>query len=318
MGRPKGSKNATTKKNKKVEKEVVEKVYLTCTRCGEKKVASSINFYKSNSQLYLGTYENRMTICKDCLLKLANIYARQFDSELRGIYEVCRLTDTYYSKDIFNMAKEQASKNDNADENSFYKIYFQKVASLPQYKGLTFIDSDEYLISEEIEEREKKVGRDVVEFWGEGLTQRDYDFLEREFNNLTTRYECDSYVQEMLFKQIAFQSLDIMNKRLKGIDTNRELKTLQDLLGSANVKPAQDDAGIASEQVTFGTLIKKYENEKPIPEESDENKKKNLIRYVSNWFLGNLNSMMDKPITVNKEEYEEEIKKYTVEIDGDE
>ena len=85
MGRPKGSKNATTKKNKKVEKEVVEKVYLTCTRCGEKKVASSINFYKSNSQLYLGTYENRMTICKDCLLKLANIYARQFDSELRGI-----------------------------------------------------------------------------------------------------------------------------------------------------------------------------------------------------------------------------------------
>ena len=122
------------------------------------------------------------------------------------------------------MAKEQASRNDNADENSFYKIYFQKVASLPQYKGLTFIDSDEYLISEEIEEREKKVGRDVVEFWGEGLTQRDYDFLEREFNNLTTRYECDSYVQEMLFKQIAFQSLDIMNKRLKGIDTNRELE----------------------------------------------------------------------------------------------
>ena len=70
--------------------------------------------------------------------------------------------------------------------------------------------------------------------------------------------------------------------------------------------------------ITLRTIIKKYKNEKKITKESDENKKKNLIRYVSNWFLNNLNEMMDKPITVNKEEYEEEIKKYTVELDGDE
>ena len=69
---------------------------------------------------------------------------------------------------------------------------------------------------------------------------------------------------------------------------------------------------MASEQVTFGTLIKKYENEEPIPEPLESWTNADWIRkYVVVWFLGHMCKMMgiNNPYA---DEYEEEIKKYTV------
>lgn len=289
----------------KVNKEIVEQ---KCTRCGEVKKVNSSNFYKSYSEIYRSTYENRMTICKSCLLEIADKFKEKFNSEARGLYEICKLLDVYYEKALFESAKAQADKKNSNP----YQIYFQKSLSMPQYKGKTFIDSEMFDSALDKEERAEEIGRDVVEYWGDGFTQSDYEFLEREYENLVSRYECDSYVQEMLFKEIAFQTLDIRQKRQRGSDVSKELKTLQDLLGSANVKPAQENASMSSEQVTFGTLIKKYENEKPIPEplpswmDSDWIKK-----YVTVHFFGNLCKMMGKP-NPYIDEYKKEMDKYTV------
>ena len=69
---------------------------------------------------------------------------------------------------------------------------------------------------------------------------------------------------------------------------------------------------MASEQVTFGTLIKKFENEKPIPEPLPEWMDADWIRkYVVVWFFGNLCRMMGKE-NPYQEEYDEEMAKYTV------
>lgn len=289
----------------RTKKEVIES---QCTCCGVIKKTNSSNFYKSYSVIYKSSYENRMTICKDCVLELAEQFKTRFQSETRGLFELCKLLDVYYEKALFDSAVKQAEKKDS----NVYQIYFQKALSLPQYKDKTFIDSE--LFDKKLDEEEclKDIDRNVIEFWGEGFSQRDYDFLEREFNNLTTRYECDSYVQEMLFKQIAFQTLDISNKRQNGAGVDKELKTLQDLLGSANVKPTQENASLNSEQVTFGTLIKKYENEKPIPKPLPEWMNADWIRkYVVVWFFGNLSKMMGKPNPF-EEEFKEEMDKYTV------
>lgn len=295
---------------KSIKTGVTETNMQLCTCCGKIKKINSANFYKSYSVIYKNNIENRMTVCKECLLTLAEQYKNTFRSEVVGLYELCKLMDVYFETNIYESAKTQAGVKSN-----FYQIYFQKVLSLPQYKGKTFIDSED-ISRDAILEKEADVN--FVEFWGEGFSNADYEFLNSEFNNMLNRYECDSYAQEVLFQELCFQRLDIKKKRQNGGSVDKELKTLQDLLGSANIKPVQESSALASEQVTFGTLIKKYENEKPIPEPLEEWENADWIKkYVLTWFLGHFSKMMGSK---NKyaQMYEDEMNKYTVSVEHEE
>lgn len=304
---------ARTKKTDEQNKEKVIKEQL-CTCCGNIKKINSANFYKSYSVIYKNNIDNRMTVCKNCVITLADQFKNIFNSEVRGVYELCKLLDVYYEKGLYESAKTQAE----TQKSNPYQIYFQKALSLPQYKNKTFIDSEPFDKKKDDEDVAEEIGRDLVDFWGSGYSESDYNFLEREFGNMLARYECDSYAQEVLFQEICFQRLDIKKKRVNGASVDKEIKTLQDLLGSANIKPAQENASMASEQVTFGTLIKKFENEKPIPEPLEEWTKEDWIKkYVVVWFFGNLCKMMGK-VNPFLEECEEEVNKYTVKLDEDE
>lgn len=298
----------------KVKKEVKEIPTQLCTCCGNTKKVNGTYFYKSYSVLFRNNFENRMIVCKDCVVKLADEFRITFNSEVRGIYELCKLLDTYYEGQLFESAKAQAeSKNSNP-----YQIYFQKCLSLPQYRDKTFIDSEVFDKKKDDDKVAEDIGRDLIEFWGRGYSQEDYDFLNREFDNMLSRYECDSYAQEVLFQEICFQRLDIKKKRSNGSSVDKEIKTLQDLLGSANIKPAQENASMASEQVTFGTLIKKFENEEPIPEPLESWTSEDWIKkYVVVWFFGNLCKMMGK-VNPFVSECDEEVAKYTVNLYEDE
>jgi len=287
-----------------------EVVYKHCSCCGEEKKSCSDNFYKSYSVIYKATHENRMNICKDCLLDITSEFTKKLNSELKALYRVCQLTDTYYDENIYDSAVEQAKKqNSNA-----VKIFYQKVCSLPQFKGKTFADSSAFTstIMGNTEEGSENTEEDIIDFWGEGFTDSEYRFLEKEFTKMVNAYEMDSYSTESLFQEIALQRLDIRKKRKAGDSVDKELRTLQDLLGSANIKPVQESNATNSDQVTFGTLIKKFENEKPIPEPLPEWMDADWIRkYVAVWFFGNLCRMMGKE-NPYQEEYEEEMAKYTV------
>ena len=73
-----------------------EVVYKQCSCCGEEKKSCSDNFYKSYSVMYKSTHENRMNICKDCLLEITSELTKKLNSEAKALYKVCQLTDTYY------------------------------------------------------------------------------------------------------------------------------------------------------------------------------------------------------------------------------
>ena len=55
-----------------------------CTCCGESKKINSVNFYKSYSVIFKSTYENRMCICKDCVIELAEQFKKRFTQENQG------------------------------------------------------------------------------------------------------------------------------------------------------------------------------------------------------------------------------------------
>jgi len=79
----------------------------------------------------------------------------------------------------------------------------------------------------------------------------------------------------------------------------------------ANMKPVQATGAEANDQITFGTLIKKWENEKPIPSHLDDEMKK----YIDTYMVGHLAKMEGfNNDLVNK--YNESLKEYTIDLNS--
>lgn len=287
---------------------------IVCNKCGKEKKSS--DFYISNSDI--NSHNKKATNCKACMGEVYGNYYIKFRDIKLAIYHFCRKYDICFNQATFNAVLSEIA---SGKKTSPYQIYMTKLNSLGGTNGAgnDFDASDELenvRVFEDIEDN-FEVTDEIISFWGKGYTNEDYRTLSMEYENLLSRFECDSYSQEMLFYEVAQTRLDIKKKRQQGASVDKELKTLQDLLGSANIKPAQESAASSSEQVTFGTLIKKFENEKPIPEPLEEWTSEDWIRkYVVVWFLGHLCKMMNIA-NPYKDEYEEEIGKYTIKPDGE-
>ncbi|MGG4386452.1 hypothetical protein ABEX08_31170, partial [Priestia megaterium] len=204
--------------------------------------------------------------------------------------------------------------------------------NIPKYKGMDYFDGEMYgntikkieAPEEESEENEKieteydkvKLSSEdltmLASFWGRGYTREDLISLQSEYEEWTNRYECDSKGMETLIQEICQIRLDIRNRRANGEKVDTQLKTLQDLLGSSNLKPVQETGANAVEQESFGTLIKKYENDRPIPEPDEKWKDVDKIgKYIRVFFLGHLARMLNLN-NQYKDEYWEEVNQYTV------
>lgn len=127
------------------------------------------------------------------------------------------------------------------------------------------------------------------------------------------RNEHNTKSQEELFKMLAMAQLNVQRAQQQGGNVATAMKAFQDLLGSANLKPAQTAEASLAETNTLGTLIKKWEDTRPIPEPDPVWQDVDGIkRYFDTWFLGH----MSRTLNIKNdaaEEYEEELKKYTVE-----
>ena len=298
---------------------------LKCTCCGKEK--KSTDFYKSYSKIFKKNADSRICACKDCVLELYAHYLESTSDRAKSIYEVCRTFNTYFDMNLFEAVDIQCQGS--AANSNICKIYYQKVNSLHQYRKLTFDDvakkegvserikTLEEEISEDIKHSEFILTNEIIDFWGKGFERSDYEFLSKEYCQLCNRFECDSYSQEMLFQEISHQRLNIKKKRQGGDSVDKELKTLQDLLGSANIKPVQDTGVNSNEQATFGTLLKKWEDGNPVPEPLPEWMEADWIKkYVCVWFFGHLSHMMGMKTDMSQM-YEDEINSFTVELENE-
>lgn len=155
---------------------------------------------------------------------------------------------------------------------------------------------------------------EVKLFWGKGFKDEDYFYLENFYDDFIKVYECDTPAQVLLFKNAAKTQLNA-DKALAEGNINlydKLMKTLSTILGDSNIKPVQETGANATEQATFGTLIKKWENEKPIPEPLEEWERDNWIEYMKIWFLSHLAKMTNTPNPF-EEEYEDAMSEFRVE-----
>ncbi|TVY09959.1 hypothetical protein [Paenibacillus cremeus] len=297
MARPKGSSAK--------DKLVIEKIKCK-GKCGKEKAPT--NFYINTNPLFSS---EKLEVCKDCISEY--IGTKSSSGYLNRVKLVLGLMDKPFLYDLWISRDEDWGR------------YIPQLSSFPQYKGLTNADStftdkkintenpnESFVLNSSPSSYTSEEISELSSFWGKNYTPDELEYLQTQYEKFLNSYECDSYAMELLFQEASQQRLTINKLRQEGKSVDKELKTLQDLLGSANVKPVQETGANATEQATFGTLIKKYENERPIPEPDEAWKDVDGIkRYIQVWFLGHLCRM----IGINNDYsrlYDEEIAKYTV------
>lgn len=294
-----------------------------CCMCG-KYFEKQKGFFPNGGKSLLWKGNNGyLPFCKSCVeILLQSLTSFYNGNEEHALRHLCAVFDWCYN----DIASSMTLANVHTG-TSRACIYPAKMSTRPSaIHGDTFLDT----IREEIEERDSvadvtllppdeeidfEVTRELVRTWGKGFTPDQYQFLEEEYTDWTTKNVCKTKAQEELFRNIALAQLDVRIARQSGGDVSKAQKALQDLMNSANILPKQNSDNILADTQTFGTLLKKYEDTSPIPEPSPEWRDVDGIRrYMNTWFRGGL----AKALKINNEnttlydEAVEEMQRYTV------
>lgn len=296
---------------------------LVCLKCGEK--IDVKNLYGTQSTFY-ETYL-KIPYCKDCLDDLYQEYYEKYkkegytNPERKSVERVCMAIDLYYRDSLF----ESAMKSWEKTPETSVMIYYIRNTRLRSNINKTYDDTlrEKYdaskdkdailsIYTDDDAELDMRV-KNGQKLFGAGFDREDYIFLYNEYMDWTSRHECNTKTQEELFKQICFTQLDLFKANRAGRDTKALNDTLIKQLDAAKLQPKQNVGDTTADNQTFGTLIDKWENTRPIPEVDEELKDiDNIARYINVFFKGHLAKMMGLKNGFSNM-YERFMKKYTVE-----
>lgn len=293
---------------------IINNELIYCSHCGQWKPAAT--FYASNTN----PDGIEHFACKECLLNKMTDYDKKngirTDNREKTINTFRRL-DWYFNEKMYNEQLQSLSEQTGEKiRSTAVQQWIVMIKSLPNWKGLSWKDSEFFnddadnnspedikIIQKTIKKAKKRFGN---------YSNEDLMFLENEYQDWTTRYPCENKSQELLFKRICFKELEIDKAQKDGKDTKELDATLQNLMGSLNIKPSQKNSNALTDNLTFGQLIDKWEQEKPIPEPEEEFKDVDKIGlYIDVFFKGHLSKMMGLKNAFSSL-YEKFMKKYTV------
>lgn len=129
-----------------------------------------------------------------------------------------------------------------------------------------------------------------------------------------TKYEVNTKALEQCIQALCVSSLNIRRAQQSNDSkaTQLAMKSFQEMLSTAKLAPKQHKEDSFAETETFGTLIKRWEDDKPIPEPEDEFADVDGIRkLVTVFFFGHLCKMFNLKNDY-ADMYEKEVAKHTV------
>lgn len=326
--REKGPEERVSAKKRK-ERDAVE---YQCCCCGQIYDEQQFNFLTTSSPMF-NANGGYLPFCTECLVKYySNIVLPAVDGDIaRAIEVLCGICDWYWHDDIMSVVEKiNAGYIAQGSDIPPFITYSQR-RNMTQHKklGTTYLDTvrqrwNDSRAIKSIDDlntdpndphlRREAVAAEDVWFFGPGYTPEQYRYLREQYTDWCERYDCQSKAQEEIFKSLAIAQLNVQIAQQEGNQkkTTEAMKTLQELMDTAKIKPKQKTDAALVEQNTFGTLIQKWENEEPIPEPREEWKDVDKIKkYVGAYFLGHLCKVFDIDNEWSQL-YEEEISAHTV------
>jgi hypothetical protein len=201
---------------------------------------------------------------------------------------------------FYDIWKEVQSETDSPFED------YLKLLDKTKRAGKKFKDSDTIENNENL-----KVDTELLEKWGVA-SMDDVELLEKEYHEWETSYEIDSKAMIDSVKQLCLVELDIRKARAKSDvqALDKLLRIKSQILGDANLKPVQETGNAANEQVSIGMLIKKFEQEEPIPEINEPD----WIDEMKMWIVGQLARMEGLQSDVT-DDFNKELSKYGIDME---
>lgn len=307
--------------------EVVENRRYYCCRCGVSYSRQKGFFSASHSFMYRGS--GYLPVCVNCVDEMYEYYCKKLRSPKEAMKRMCMKLDLYWDPRIYDMTEKAAGVS------SRVRNYIGKT-NIVRYIDKTYDDTieeeadpsfkpevSEAVLAAEVDAQtdndpgEYVIPDEVVNFWGKGFPPDFYMELERRYKEWVKDLNVDELdaAEVTLYRQICMLEEKISRDMAAGKDTDKNIKAMNELLGSVNRKPSQKKAeenSLASDATPFGVWIRRWENERPIPEVDPELKDVDgIVRYIEVWFKGHLAKMLGKENAYSRM-YEREIEKYRV------
>ncbi|QSF43527.1 hypothetical protein [Paenibacillus tianjinensis] len=281
-------------KKSPVKKDELEKV--KCLKCGKLKSPNTANFYNNTNNLFSS---EKLEICKECIQEF--IGSKETEGYKSRVISMLAILDKPFSEELWSTSSGEWAK------------YITPLSSLPQYKTLTFKDSDFYqqdsvlenLSKNEVEENDYEVivTPKLRMFW-RGYNDEQIVILENMFQDLTSTYECSTPIQKSLYRNMTITQYMADNAKTP-TEFDKLMGTLSKLMNDANIKPVQETGAEANGISSFGEFIKMIEETEPIPEPRDEFKDVDGIgKYINKWFLHHMKRFIGQS-NETMEEYDE-------------
>lgn len=296
-----------------------------CSRCGKKYSRRKGYFPVSYAILHKGI--GYVPICKDCIDTMYNTYLAQCYNAKDAVRQMCRKLDLYWSESVYETVSRKSTTR------TMMTQYIAKINTIT-YAGKSYDDtlseegtlwnfnpesdgSSEYEDSDTPQNELLETPEEIITFWGSGYSDEMYRELEQRRQYWMSKFPEGTELDvgtEALIRQICSLELDINRDRIAGKSVDKSVNALNNLLGSANLKPNQQkaDGDSAQENTPFGVWIRRWETQRPVPDPDPELEDVDgIIRYISIWFLGHLCKMLGIKNTYCRL-YEEEIAKMRV------
>ena len=267
--------------------------------------------------------------CNECVDSIYNTFYRELKDERAAVKRACRKLDIYWNDVLFDQAHAKAAAR------SLFRSYIVKANSYNNV-GKTYDDTIEeeikaqaktgnVVITQSIPETidtkpqdNEPIDEDIRLFWGPGYTNEMYRDLEQRrayyLRRLPEGVEGDIGSEAML-RQICALDLDINRDRADGKPVDKSVATQINLLGELELKPKQkrETLDSATSNTTFGEWIKRWEDERPIPEPDPELRDiDGIAKFVNTWLYGHLAKMLNIK-NAHSKLYDEEMERMRVE-----
>ena len=292
---------------------VLDKELLMCPKCGDFLKAESGFYYDNNYAA------NRYPICKRCLLQMVEQRKNSKDEPnetKESVQKVLQMMDRVYDDKFYeDCVKGALDGVKEKNRSSPFTTYITALQSLPNWKGKTWKDSnfgDETSINEEDVRIIQKTVRNGRKRFGSGYSDEDYMFLENEYQDWITRYECNTKAQEEVFENLSLIKL-LKKKAMASGQSTKDLDNQhQNWLDAGRLKPKQNSMDTMSDAQVLGTLLQKWEETRPLPEIDPELEDVDKIGlYIDSFFRGHTSKMLGLKNGFSHI-YEKVMSKYTV------
>lgn len=300
-----------------------------CAKCGTGYGRRKGHFPVSYAILHKGI--GYVPVCKSCIDKMYNGYLSQCNNPKDVVRQMCRKLDLYWNEKVFdNVSKKSTTR-------SVMSQYISKINSIT-YAGKSYDDTlseegtlwnfghvpdDNTISGAQCAQKSNVLQNDVLEtpeeiitFWGSGYSDEMYRELEKRRQYYMSKLPEDSELDigmEAIIRQICSIELDINRDRAEGKPVDKNINTLNTLLGSANWKPIQKKDGADNAYTNpLGVWLYRYENERPLPKVDENLQDVNGLRKNIFTWMGHLCKMLSKKNGYSKL-YDEEIARLRVE-----